>query len=282
VHDDTRDPDRLERLLKSVVQGRKPGRGGKAAPLPATEPEDLRFPMTQLAAQTRAEQHGFRGLPKGPIDLPQAREVLAELERAIEEGGADLRSAASAVRLEIAIAEAEESDAPTERVDPLFRLHTKRWALGHGDLGGLVPVRDPRARMMTFDVSDLDGSPATRRRATRRPQPRHVIAFASADGERREPLFVSEQTAQILALSDGTHTALEIARAVSSGNGHANGGRDLEQIEELFLSGLLTLQDRQVGADRVNAPPPRQSVDSVTPSPANDGRLAGAGSAAAA
>jgi len=282
VHDETRDPDRLERLLKSAVQGRKPRRAEKAATRSATEPEDPRFPITQLAAKALAEQHGFLDLPTGPIDLRLAREVLAELERSAEEGDASLRSVASTVRLEIAIAEAEESDPPDERVDPLFRLHTKRWALGKGDLASLVPVRDPQLRMLTFDISRLDGRPRTPRRAARKPQPRHVIAFASANGERREPLFVSDQTARILALSDGTRTALEIVGEASPENGHANGGHGLEQIEELFLSGLLMLQDAQVEADRINAPPPRQSADSVPPSPANDGRPAGAGSAAAA
>jgi len=288
VHDDTRDPDHLERLLKSVLQKRPAGRAGKAAASPAAEAEDPRFPLTQLAAKTLAERRGFRrvgkasSLPEGPIDLARAREVLARAERGIQEGDASLRSVASAIKLEIAIAEAEDSDDSGERFDPLFRLHTKRWALGSGDLAGLVPVRDPQARMLTFDVSDLEGPPRTRRRDATRPQPRHVVAFASTNGERREPLFVSDQTAHILALSDGTRTALEIAREVSSGNRQANGAHELERIEELFLSGLLMLQDGQIRGDRINAPPPPRSVDSAPPIPANDGPPAGAGSAAAA
>jgi hypothetical protein len=177
--------------------------------------------------------------------LAQAREVLADAERGIAEGDASLRSVASAIRLEIAIAEAEESEGSGERSDPLFRLHTKRWALGEGDLAGLVPVRDPRVRTMTVDISELDGRPRTKRRSLQGPQPRHVVAFASVNGERREPLFISDQTARILALSDGTRTALEIAGEV--GNGHANGNPKLEQIEELFLSGLLSLRDGRIG-----------------------------------
>jgi hypothetical protein len=282
VHDDTRDPDRLERLLKSVLQGRKPGKAGKGASAPVTVPEDPRFPMTQLAAQILRGQRKSRASSANPIDLPQARQVLAAVERTVKKGNNSLSSAASAVRLEIAIAEAEESDAPHKPLDPLFRLRTKRWALGKGDLAGLMPIRDPRARMMTFDASDLEAQPRAQRRTPQRPRPCHVVAFATANGERREPLFVSDQIARILALSDGTRTALEIDKEVGAGNGHANRGNGLEQIEELFLSGLLTLQDGQIGTDRINAPPPRQFGDSVPPNPANDGLLAGAGSAAAA
>jgi glycosyltransferase involved in cell wall biosynthesis len=254
VHADTRDPDRLERLLKSVVQRRPRASPGKAAAHGTQEAEDPRFPITQLAAQTLAARRRFRGvraasrLPGGPIDLAQAREVLAGAEKGAEAGDASLRSVASAIRLEIAIAEAEESDGSGEPLDPLFRLRTKRWALGNGDLVELVPVRDPQVRMITFDVSELDGEAQKRRRAARRSRPRHVVAFASVSGDRREPLFVSDQTARILELSDGTRTAQEIAKEVGSGNGQAAGEYKLEQIEELFLSGLLTLQDGRIGA----------------------------------
>jgi len=134
---------------------------------------------------------------------------------------------------------------------------------------------------MTFDVSELEQPARTRRTAARQPSPRHVVAFASTNGERREPLFVSDGTARILELSDGTRTALEIAAAAGSGNGHPAGPHGLEQIEELFRSGLLMLQDARPQPDRISAPPPSRSDDSVSPSPANARPPAGAGSAAA-
>jgi hypothetical protein len=35
--------------------------------------------------------------------------------------------------------------------DPLFRLNTKRWAVDNRDLFALIPVRDPRVRVIAFD-----------------------------------------------------------------------------------------------------------------------------------
>jgi glycosyltransferase involved in cell wall biosynthesis len=258
AHANTRDPDRLERMLLSVVGKRTLPKRGRPADPPPVEAEDPRFPMTQLAARALAARRKFRGvaaasvLSGGPIDLPQAREVLAATEKGIANGDASLRSVASAIRFEIAIAEAEDSASSgdqTERLDPLFRLHTRRWALVDGDLAGLVPVRDPQLRMMTFDVSELEPPKETRRQAARRPRPRHVVAFASATGERREPLFISDGTARILELSDGTRTALEVAAQACSNNGHTVSPDGLEQIEELFRSGLLMLQDVQIAAE---------------------------------
>jgi glycosyltransferase involved in cell wall biosynthesis len=288
VHGDTRDPDHLERLLKSVMKKRPPGKARNAALPGAAEAEDPRFPITQLAARMLAARRGFRGvrkvsmLPARPIDLAQAREVLTSTERGIAAGDASLRSVASAIKLEIAIVEAEESVGSGEPHDPLFRLRTKRWALGEGDLAGLIPVRDPQMRIMTFDVSELVDQPRTRRRTAQRPQPRHVVAFAPGSGERREPLFISDQAARILMLSDGTRTALEIMTDVEPGGGHANGTPKLEQIEELFLSGLLSLRDGQTEPDRISAPPPQRSADNVPPIPSNGGPPAAAGSAVAA
>jgi hypothetical protein len=126
----------------------------------------------------------------------------------------------------------------------VFRLRIKRWALAEGDLAGLVPIRDPQLRMTMFDVSELtDGHAEPGCPDIRSPRPRQVVAFARANGERREPLFVSDQTARILQLSDGTRTALEIAAEIGSGDRHAGGRRGLQQIEALFVSGLLWLHE---------------------------------------
>jgi glycosyltransferase involved in cell wall biosynthesis len=238
-----RDPDSLERALESAV--RRPiskRRGPRAgATAMATDP---RFPITQLASHTLGEDVETSNRP---IDLPRAREVLAAAETSAQEGDSSLRPIAAAIRLEIAIAEAEGSagGCAADGGDPIFRLRTKRWGMVDGDLARLVPVRDPQLRMTMFDISELSDRQAAARRSTiRTPIPRHVVAFAQANGERREPLFVSHQSARILQLSDGTRTAQEIAEEIGLGDRDARSLRGLQQIEDLFVSGLLWLHER--------------------------------------
>ena len=256
---DTRDPDRLERLLKAATRGRVSAKRRRSALIETTEGEDPRFPITQLAARALEARSQAReasatlGLPSAPIDLPQAREVLAATERDIDSGESSLRSVASAIRLEIAIAEAESTVGAgnsTRDIDPLFRLCIKRWALADSDLAGLVPIRDPALRMLTIDVTELVNGQTEPARSARRPHPRHVVAFAQANGHRREPLFISDVTARILELSDGTRTALEVAAEVGARERLADGA-GLQQIEELFVSGLLRLQDGRL--DRIES-----------------------------
>jgi glycosyltransferase involved in cell wall biosynthesis len=264
VKADASDPDGLERILKSAMRRRIPPKRERPAVGAATEAEDPRFPVTQLAAQALREKSeteeagGPQIKPGGPVDLPQARDVLAAAERGMDGGDSSLRPVVAAIRLEIAIAEAEsaaDTAGPAEAPDPLFRLRTKRWAMLDGDLAGLVPVRDPQLRMTTFDVSELrNGRTGPPSRTAGAPRSRHVAAFAQVNGERREPLFVSDQTARILALSDGTRTVLEIAKEVGSGNRHAGGKRALRQIEELFVSGLLWLQEAEIDRSEAYSP----------------------------
>jgi hypothetical protein len=242
------DPDRLERALESAMR-RRPSRRRQPAASRTADAEDPRFPITQLAARALHERDGISAAragnapPTRSFDLPRAREVLAAAEKGGQEGDSSLRSIAAAIKLEIAIAEAESTagaGSPADGLDPMFRLRTKRWALVDGDLAGLAPVRDPQLRMTTFDASELEDG----RTARRPPCPRHVVAFAQVNGERREPLFVSDQTARILELSDGTRTALEIAAEIDSTDRHGDSQRGLQQIEALFVSGLLWLRER--------------------------------------
>jgi glycosyltransferase involved in cell wall biosynthesis len=247
--------DRLEQLLKAAARRRGFSKRSRRAPI---DSEDPRFPITQLAARALDGKHDIRGTsaapsaPGSPIDLPQAREVLAAAERGIQSGDPSLRSVASAIRLEIAIAEAESTagtDRPAPGVDPLFRLRTKRWAMIDDDLAGLVPVRDSQIRMMTFDVSELvigQAEPAGPTATT--PRLRHVVAFAQRNGERRQPLFIGGGTARILELSDGTRTAQEIAAQIETDSQGVGARRALQEIEELFVSGLLWLHEDRVEA----------------------------------
>jgi glycosyltransferase involved in cell wall biosynthesis len=248
-------PDALERVLKAAMRKRALFR--KRQVTATTEAKDPRFPITQLAARALKERNESASqaaaLPSGPIGLPQARDLLAAVESGVKSGDSSLRPVASAIRLEIAIAEAENSPgSPTESLDPLFRLRAKRWAMADGDLAGLVPARNPHLRMMTFNVSELvDGQIESERRAIRTPRRRHVVAFAQVNGERREPLFVSDTTAQVLELSDGTRTALEIAAEIGSGKQRGGIPRGLQEIEELFVSGLLWLHEERI--ERIGA-----------------------------
>jgi glycosyltransferase involved in cell wall biosynthesis len=268
VHADASAPDRLERLLKAAMRRRIPPKSARTAAGAGTEDDDPCFPVTRLAAHALEQKREVQGAsaarspPSRPIDLPQAREVLAAAEKAARRGDAGLRPVAAAIRLEIVIAEAESTAAegPMEVLDPLFRLRTKRWAMADGDLSGLVPVRDPQLRTMIFDASELVNHKAElAHSAPQAPRPRHVVAFSQANGERREPLFVSDGTARILDLSDGTRTAIEIAAEIGPDNQDDGVRRALRQIEELFVSGLLWLQEGRISRFEAAEPNPARS-----------------------
>jgi hypothetical protein len=245
--------EKLERLLKIAVNKRRPSKKGRSPAVGASSAANPGFRLTHAAARLLEETHAIRVVdqaqasPGTPIDLPRARNVLAAVEQAINGGDSSLRQAAAAIRMEIAIAEAETDTGagPTGEHDPLFRLRTKRWAMVDDDLPQLVPVRDPRLRMMIFDASDLaDGR--TKRGNPTAPHQRHIVAFAQVDGIRRDPFFVAEGTARVLQLSDGTRTALEIATDIDARNPHQAKRRGLQHIEELFVAGFLWLQEERI------------------------------------
>jgi glycosyltransferase involved in cell wall biosynthesis len=255
-------PDALESLLKAAARRRAPAKRKQLAANAATE-SDRRFPITQAAARALASTNPIESRPGEPIDLPFARDTLAAAERSIARGEWSLRGAAMAIRLEIMVAEAEEAhDTESwQGRDPLYRLRTKRWALAEDDLALLVPVRDPQLRMMIVDVSELQdhraepgfsGAPA--------PRLHHVVAFAHANGGGREPLFISDEAARILELSDGTRTALEISAEAESQNRSARDRSGLKLIEELFVSGLLWLQEAKLDRLESMRPEPVQSM----------------------
>jgi glycosyltransferase involved in cell wall biosynthesis len=243
---------RLEQLLRTAVRRRAPRRHAPA--IAVDHPvEDPRFPITQLAAETlEPPRHPADASPAAqnqPFDLFRARAVLSATEIALADGDAGKRSVAAAIRLEIAIAEAEEREVGrrAQARDPLFRLRSHRWALAEGDLSALVPVRDPQLRLLTVDVTTLvEDAIVPNRPAMQVPRSRRVAAFAAADGERRDPLFVSEGTARILELSDGTRTAQEIAVQIAPETRRAGLRRALRDIEELFVAGLLSLSEGRV------------------------------------
>jgi hypothetical protein len=152
-------------------------------------------------------------------------------------------------RIELAIA-ATESDAGgasfIEYEDPLFRLRTKQWAMVREDLETLVPIRNSRLRIVELDehaTQFLDAQVDSESFSAAGRSPSHVVAFVRSRRERRNPLRIDEATAQILKLSDGTRTALEIAKAVTARSDTLATASNLEWIEHLFVLGLIGLQD---------------------------------------
>jgi glycosyltransferase involved in cell wall biosynthesis len=234
--------DKLERLLKMAARRRSPSKKRNSQTREASSPANTRFAASHAAARLLEETYS-----SSPIDLPQARNVLAAVEQRISAGDLSLRDTASAIRLEIAIAEAENdaSANPAEELDPLFRLRIKRWAMLDDDLPRLIPVRDPLLRMTTFDAWDLADSRPKRGNPAKLHQ-RCVVAFAQANGTRRDAFIVGEGTARILQLSDGTRTTHEIAADIDARNPDQTEPRGLQHIQELFLAGLLWLHEGSI------------------------------------
>jgi glycosyltransferase involved in cell wall biosynthesis len=237
-------PHRLEQILAAAA-ARKPvasPTGGHAD----IEAGEGRFRLTRLAAAALADE----GVPQTDVvDLAGARDVLAALERSIGAGCVKLRPLVPAVAAEIAVA-AAESDANDARSgaagDPLFRLRTRRWAVGKGDLAALVPVRDPKVRVLKFDcdvaafagartAADIPAAPTS--------QPSYIVAFACSGERQASPLLVDGLTARVLELSDGSRTAADIVEALDGEFGSGATKDALGWIENLFVRGLLQLQD---------------------------------------
>jgi hypothetical protein len=147
------------------------------------------------------------------------------------------------VATEIAI-EAAEKDHFGARdgtvCDPLFRLHSRRWAVDDLDFGTLVPVRDPRLRLLRFDydVSKFRGATTIAdlpRAASSHPS--YVVVFQREAN--RSPLIVDAMTAGFLELVDRRKTVAEILwqldRDVSTS------GNWTQWVENLFCWGLIGL-----------------------------------------
>jgi hypothetical protein len=171
------------------------------------------------------------------------------------------------VLVEIAVATAEDDivRSPIPDFDPLFRLHTKRWAADDDDLLALFPVRDPRVRLLALDVDVsiyLTMSAADSLSKTPAPRRSFLVAFSQPGTARRGPLLVDETTAEILEICDGTRTVSELFR---QGLRHHQGfDADAQRrcVAELLTSGLVFLQDRCIDPRTAPAPLRRIEVNS--------------------
>jgi glycosyltransferase involved in cell wall biosynthesis len=243
-------PQALEAILESAASRHEIPRATSTVEEETSGSDDeCRFPFTRLARAAlvgRAPERRSKA-DGSVIDLIEARDVLAAVERSVQDGGFGLASIASAVRVEVAIAAAESipvHSGDDEDLDPLFTLQIKRWALDDEDFSSLLPVRDHRLRVLAFDydvsefrgVRDAKELPAE---PTRRPS--YLAVFA---GEHRErtPLLVDRATARILELSDGTRTAGEILERLKREDGLPEAPDNFEWIETLFIDGLVRLR----------------------------------------
>jgi hypothetical protein len=192
-------------------------------------------------------------LPVPNDDLTWAHEVLALVERRLVAGKASLRPLAAAVRIEIAIAAAENESDNTAlgATDPLFRLRLRHWAMKDADLPALVPVRDPQLRILEFgfDVSEfreartVDDFPEI---VT--PRASYVVAFGNNGNRQRGPFHIDSLTARVLELSDGTRRVADIGQQLQEEN-HISEMHDVtEWVKSLFVCGLIGLQEAMESA----------------------------------
>jgi len=241
-------PQRLELILARAARCEP-----QTTPAPGTESGHgiARFPLTRMAAEALANinQHPFAGIADGTsieeIDLEGAQNLLVEIKRAV--GDKKIKpSLAQAVAAEIAIAAAESDHSGSHEgagCDLLFRLRSRRWAIGDLDFGMLVPVNDRQRRVLRFDhdvsefrgattIADLPPAAASR--------PSYVVVFHQEAN--RDPLIVDAMTARFLGLVDGRKTVAEILRQLDQDASVSICDNWAQWVEDLFLWGLIGLR----------------------------------------
>ena len=261
VQKDVPFPHRLESILRAAVQRQRPPTTRRqSAEDTGVEARD-RFRLTYLVAAAMAELYGHpetaSAVSPAKPGVSWARQVLNTVEQCVAEGAKALQPLALAVRIEIAVASAED-EADQEGcgggLDPLFRLRTNRWAMKQGELAELVPVRDPRLRVIDFDFDVapyIEAESVGELPAEAAPRPSFVVIFASSDAGRRDRLLVDELTAAVLRRSDGTLTVSDILSELGQEGEPAGMRNTLTWIERLFGLGLISLRDTPVRSDAV-------------------------------
>jgi glycosyltransferase involved in cell wall biosynthesis len=256
-----RSADMLEQVLEAAATPRGAGWAGyRTTEEKPADTGEHRFPLTRLAAAVIAETNQSQAaeeaaVPRPIIDLARARQILAVVERRIGDGDTGLRRLVPAIEIDIAIA-AAENEAATSHVsaeyDPLFRMRIQRWAMDKADLATMVPLRDPRLRVLKFDydIADFMGV-RTIPDLPEHPTPlcSYVVVFGYSESEQRNPLVIDGTSAQILRLSDGKRTASEIVMELDCTTGQSTETENLAWIESLFVHGLISLQDTRVSSE---------------------------------
>ncbi len=250
---DVRFPQTLERTLEAAAKRQKiPHASGGPGSGAAARVAEGRFPLTRLVADAIGQPFGDpdnASVPAGRgVDLSFADRVLKAVEQGIADGRTALRPLAAAVRIEMAVAAAEDGDHadPPAVSDPLFRMRSRQGAVPENGLAALAPVREPQLRILEFDydVADFLGArTAADLPAVTRPGPSYIVVFSGSSGGQREPLVIDGLTVQILKLSDGRRSAAQIAGELGRQSGPAVEAAHLEWIEQLFVRGLIGLRD---------------------------------------
>jgi glycosyltransferase involved in cell wall biosynthesis len=232
-------PETLDRILATVAARRPLPDSLRATDrAPSADHDDVRFPITALAAASRNA---------GRVGPSRARAILAALERRTGRGPKDAVLAA-AIRTELAIARAEgrTSGRQAASADPLFRVRARRWAVADADLMRLVPIRSRDSRLLEFvhDVSRFRGVArlaALPSRLTFRPS--YVVAFRRAPGRAREPLLVDGFTAAFLKRCDGTRSAEAILRDIDDHGARPRPNERVRWLETLLRHDLIELDE---------------------------------------
>lgn len=161
-------------------------------------------------------------------------------------GDTDSLPSVTAVRMEHAIAAIQqEADNAARDVAPLARLCIGKWALADDDLCRMVTVRDLSLRIIAFDQDVLPVDTGAVEGLPRDPvrDKNYVVVRGGSGGERRPILQIDAKTATILALSDGTRTALQIAKLVEQKSDEKAVENVVRWTEALFVAGLISLRD---------------------------------------
>jgi glycosyltransferase involved in cell wall biosynthesis len=244
-------PQRLEVILKRAARREHPATSYRDF-ASANEQEIDRFPLSRMAMEEFASisQEGDTAIAAAPrngeIDLDAAKSLLVEIKRTAGVGRIGRPSFVQAVEAEVAIASAENDDRLRHNAacDPLFRLRSSRWALGHLDPETLVPVRDRQFRILRFeyDVSDLHGATTVADFPVKAcSHPSYVVAFHRETG--RNPLIVDATTAGFLELVDGRKSVAEILVQLNKRREASTLRKWSRLVEDLFLLGLIGLRD---------------------------------------
>ena len=233
-------PARLELVLAAAAERRAPPAESSGAMSDRAGAD--RFRLTRMAGLVLKDIR--KDAIEGPdlavnCEIENARQIYTALQNAVMAGNTSLESLAKAVEVELAIADAEEDeDGLSEAsIDPLFRIRIDEWALDDGGMGMLTPIRNPRSRILRFDldVSEfLRVATVADAPTSLNPGPSYVIVFIG-NGAPSEPLLVDPTTARILELCDGTRTCSDIAGQL---------GRAPDSflwMEHLLVSGLISL-----------------------------------------
>src|SRR5947207_8655123 len=221
------------------------------------EDEISRFPFTRMAIKALASmrQQPCTVIPAGisnkEIDLEGAQKLLVEVKRAVRDGRINQLSLEQAIEAEIAIACAENNDCGLSDpgCDPLFRLHSARWAIGHLDFGTLVPIGYRQFRILRFDydVSKFRGATTiTDLPMDAGSHPSYIVVFHQQAN--RNPLIVDEMTSRFLELVDGRKTVTEILLQLDQHDVKSTSGKWAQWVEHLFVYGLIGLREVHIRA----------------------------------